>query len=93
MILNKACRGDQMVAHKDSFFSGVFKAHSVRPDSIHPDYQGFETLWAVRSFGHIESWNNGSIEPWSALRAQSNTSVVPGVEKRVAYAPRGEEEQ
>ena len=37
-----------MYAHKASFFSGLYKAHSVRPDSIHPDYQGFETLWAVR---------------------------------------------
>ena len=44
MILNKAWWGDQMVAHKASFFSGLYKAHSVRPDSIHPDYQGFETL-------------------------------------------------
>ena len=48
MILNKAWWGDQMVAHKASFFSGLYKAHSVRPDSIHPDYQGFETVWAVR---------------------------------------------
>ena len=48
MILNKAWWGDQMVAHKASFFSGLTKAHSVRPDSIHPDYQGFETVWAVR---------------------------------------------
>ena len=38
------CRGDQMVAHKASFFSGLYKAHSVRPDSIHPDYQSFETV-------------------------------------------------
>ena len=31
MILNKAWWGDQMVAHKASFFSGLDKAHSVRP--------------------------------------------------------------
>ncbi len=43
MILNKAWWGDQTVAHHASFFSGLTKAHSVRPDSIHPDYQGFET--------------------------------------------------
>ena len=48
MILNKAWWGDQMVAHKASFFSGLYKAHSVRPDSIHSDYQGFETVCAVR---------------------------------------------
>jgi len=39
MILNKAWWGDQMVAHKARFFSGLYKAHSVRPDSIHPDYR------------------------------------------------------
>ena len=43
IILNKACRGVQMYAHKASFFSGLYKAHSVCPDSIHPDYLGFET--------------------------------------------------
>jgi len=37
MILNKAWWGDQMVAHKASFFSGLYKAHSVRSDSTHPD--------------------------------------------------------
>jgi len=39
-----------MVAHKASFFSGLYKAHSVRPDSIHPDYQSFETVWSVRPY-------------------------------------------
>ena len=48
LILNEACRGDQMIAHKASFFSGLYKAHSVRSDSIRPDYQSFETVWAVR---------------------------------------------
>ena len=50
MIPNKAWWGDQMVAHKASFFSGLYKAHSVRSDSIHPEYQGFETAWSVRPY-------------------------------------------
>ena len=33
-----------MYAHKASFFSGLYKAHSVRPDSIHPDELDFETV-------------------------------------------------
>jgi len=33
-----------MVAHKASFFSGLYKAHSVRPDSTPPDELGFETI-------------------------------------------------
>ena len=31
-----------------------------------------------------------TIEQWSALRAQRNTSLMLGVEKRFAHAPRGE---
>ena len=37
LILNEVGRGDQMVVHKSNFFSGLYKAHSVRSDSTHPD--------------------------------------------------------
>ena len=51
MILNKAWWGDQMVAHKASFFSGLYKAHSVRPYSTHPDLLDFETAHRREPFG------------------------------------------
>ena len=37
-----------MYAHKIIFINGLYRAHSVRPDSIHPDKLGFETATDVR---------------------------------------------
>ena len=50
LLLNQAGRGDQMVAHKTRFINGLYRAHSVRPYSTHPDYLGFETAWSVRPY-------------------------------------------
>ena len=42
-----------MVAHKTIVINGLYRAHSVRPDSTHPDLLGFETAWVVRPYTSI----------------------------------------